>query len=128
MKIQNKIIYILVSVFLVYTLIFSGFIYYSITNYAFTDFYKRLEIRAITTAKIQLENQDDVNVILELRQEYLEKLPDERDYIFEISKQGTLEQADQLEAFPRDFVQKIMEKGKATTNRQLLLRHQIHHT
>ncbi len=80
MKIHNKIIYALISIFLLYTLLFSGFIYYSISNYSYTDFYKRLEIRAITTAKITLEQPQDVNTIRELRQEYLEKLPQQKEY------------------------------------------------
>ena len=84
MKIHNKIIILLVGVFLLYTLIFGVFIYYSISNYAFDDFYKRLEIRAVTTAKIELENPKDVSTIVEMNQDYLEKLPNQKTYIFQV--------------------------------------------
>lgn len=84
MKVQHKIIYLLISIFVLYTLLYSVFIYYSISEYAFTDFYKRLEIRAATTAKIQLERPHDVGSIKEMRQEYLEKLPNQKEYIFQL--------------------------------------------
>ena len=73
MKTQNRIIIFLTSVFFAYILIFSGVIYYSISSYAYTYFYKRLEIRAITMAKIQLENNQDIDVVKEIHE--LGKLP-----------------------------------------------------
>ncbi len=110
MKIQNKIIFILIAIFLLYTLLFSGFIYYSISNYAFTDFYKRLEIRAVTTAKIQLETEGDVNSIKEIRQEYLEKLPDEKEFIIAVTN-NTIDFADVPEELPHSFLKEIIQKG-----------------
>ena len=110
MKIQNKIIYLLVTIFVVYTLLFSGFIYYSISNYAFTDFYKRLEIRAVTTAKIQLEHPHDVGSIKEMKQEYLEKLPNQKEYIFQIFN-DTLPKYRIPEELPYSFLNEIKEKS-----------------
>ena len=78
MRTQTKIILFLSSIFLLFTLMFSGFIYYSISNYSYDDFYKRLEIRSITTATIKLENRDDTRTVKEIRQEYLEQLPYEK--------------------------------------------------
>ncbi|WP_417289812.1 hypothetical protein [Corallibacter sp.] len=78
MRTQTKIILFLSSIFLLFTLMFSGFIYYSISNYSYDDFYKRLEIRSITTATIKLENRDDTRTVKEIRQEYLEQLPNEK--------------------------------------------------
>ena len=78
MKTQNKIILFLTSIFLAYILVFSGFIFFSISDYSYTDFYKRLEIRAITMAKIELEDDQDINVVKEIRQDFLEELPNEK--------------------------------------------------
>ena len=110
MKIQNKIIYILVSIFLLYTLLFSVFIYYSISNYAFTDFHKRLEIRAATTAKIQLEHPTDVTTIKEIRQDYLEKLPNEREYIFQLFN-DTINRSEVPEEIPLSFIEELKKNG-----------------
>lgn len=95
MKIHYRIIYLLISVFFVYTVLFCGFIYYSISNFSFEDFYKRLEIRAATTAKIQLDNPNSAMVIKEMRQEYLEKLPNQKEFIVPIqNKEIDLQQGD----------------------------------
>ncbi len=88
MNIQRKTILLLVSIFVVYTLVFSAFIYYSISNHSVADFYKRLEIRAAITAKIVLEETTDISTIKEMHQEYLEKLPNQKEYIVEINKKN----------------------------------------
>jgi Signal transduction histidine kinase len=110
MKIHYRIIYLLISVFFIYTLLFSGFIYYSISNFSFTDFYKRLEIRAATTAKIQLDNPDNASIIKEIRQEYLEKLPNQKDYIFPI-KNNVIVVADGQESLPTEFGNTLLNQG-----------------
>ncbi|AYN66509.1 sensor histidine kinase [Euzebyella marina] len=110
MKIHYRIIYLLISVFFLYTLLFCGFIYYSISNYSFTDFYKRLEIRAATTAKIQLDNPDDASIIMEMRQEYLEKLPHQKEYLYPVETL-TAQATDDTLKFSKDFVEKLIEDG-----------------
>ncbi len=86
MKTQNKIILFLTSLFLAYILVFSGFIFFSISDYSYTDFYKRLEIRAITMAKIELEDDQDINVVKEIRQDFLEELPNEKITIIDLQQ------------------------------------------
>jgi signal transduction histidine kinase len=78
MKSKTKIILLLTITFLSMIVLYSGFIYYASANYSFVDFYKRLEIRAVTTAKIALESEQDINAIREVKQEYLEQLPNEK--------------------------------------------------
>jgi signal transduction histidine kinase len=84
MKIKTKIILLVSIISLLSAILYSSFIYYASANYSYEDFYKRLEIRAITTAKIQLENNQDINAIREVKQEYLEKLPQEQLYILRV--------------------------------------------
>ena len=110
MKIHNKIIILLVGVFLFYTLIFSVFIYYSISDYAFNDFYKRLEIRAVTTAKIELEHPNDVTTIVEMNQDYLEKLPNQKTLIFKVLN-GELPVSEFPKQLPLSFFQDIKNNG-----------------
>ncbi|UII20149.1 sensor histidine kinase [Fulvivirga ligni] len=116
MKIQNKIIYLLLLIFLSYTLIFSGFIYYSISNYAFTDFYKRLEIRAITTAKYRVENENHTNVIRELRYEYLEQLPNEKIDLVKLSDLHDFHLDTALSGYESHFIEEIVKDSIAHYN------------
>ncbi len=90
MKIKAKIV-LLLSLFSLFSAItYSGFIYYASANYSTEDFYKRLEIRAITTAKIQLDSTQDINAIKQVKQEYLEKLPQEQLYILPVPPPDSL--------------------------------------
>ncbi|MFV1449017.1 HAMP domain-containing sensor histidine kinase [Maribacter sp. HS] len=113
MKIHYRIIYLLISVFFLYTLLFCGFIYYSISNFSFTDFYKRLEIRAATTAKIQLDNPDNALIIKEMRQEFLEKMPNQKEYLYPIihNKIVINEKQDTL---PSNFLKTLLNKKEGS--------------
>ena len=83
MKTKTKIVLFFASIFTLYILIFSGFIYYSISIYSYNDFYKRLELRAITTAKIELDQtHPEITTIKQFRQGYLEKLPNEKSELY----------------------------------------------
>lgn len=109
MKIHYRIIYLLISVFFLYTVLFCGFIYYSISDFSFEDFYKRLEIRAATTAKIQLDNPNSAMIIKEMRQEYLEKLPNQQEYILPISNNKV--EPTQQTNLPASFLNTILEEN-----------------
>ncbi len=82
MKTQNKIILLLSSILLSFILVFGGFIYYTFTQYSYQDFHERLHIRAVTTAKIQLEYHREGSYLKSFKAEYLEKLANEKDYVF----------------------------------------------
>ena len=118
MKLQNKIVYILLTAFLGYTLLYSGFIYYSISRFSFADFYKRLEIRAIATAKIELENLRDDNMVQQLRQEYLEVLPNESYLILEDIDKTSLLNDSRLDSYSPTFIRTLLIDGIATYNSQ----------
>ena len=65
-------------------MVFGGFIYYTFTQYSYQDFHERLHIRAVTTAKIQLEYHREGSYLKSFKTEYLEKLANEKDYIFSL--------------------------------------------
>ena len=119
MKIHNRIIYLLITVFVLYTVLFSVFIYYSISNYAYTDFYKRLEIRAAILAKIRLEHPNDVNSIKEVGQEYLEKLPNQVEYIIPV--RNGIVQTDSLKGkVPALLAEEILRDGASNTSERTI--------
>lgn len=108
MKIQNKIIYMLVAIFVLYTVLFSIFIYYSVSNYVYADFYKRLEIRAAITAKVKFETPGNANSIKQMGQEYLEVLPNQIEYIIPVTNNAII--PDSLSAtLPQSLLNDILE-------------------
>lgn len=84
------------------------------------DFYKRLEIRAVTTAKITLENEQDINVIKEVKKEYLEQLPNEKIYILPSPNSDSLRSKAQAMGVPATFLFEIQEQGSAVHRNQNL--------
>ncbi|ANW95638.1 histidine kinase [Wenyingzhuangia fucanilytica] len=110
MKTQTKILIFSTSIFLSYILIFSGFIYYSISDYTYTDFYKRLEIRAITMAKIELESHKSVEMVKEIRQDFLEKLPNESIVVLELNKDTIIKTGLNV---PKSFIEEIKLNERA---------------
>jgi signal transduction histidine kinase len=117
MTVHYRIIFLLAGIFVLYTLLFSGFIYYSISNYAFTDFYKRLEIRAASLAKVKLEKQTDVGVIREIQKDYLEKLPNQKEYILLIQNEDVRYQPIYKQV-DKEFVANIISQNIANYSKK----------
>lgn len=117
MKTQTKTTLILLSAFFTIILSFSGFVYLSVSNYSYEDFDKLLEIRLLTAAKSELENQQNQDVT-ELRNTFFEKLPNEEDYFFPFvtGKKYTAE-AKELNV-PEEFFETLIREGKAEHNRK----------
>ncbi|WP_343632606.1 HAMP domain-containing sensor histidine kinase [Fluviicola sp.] len=86
MKIRVRIIWLLSSTFAVLILLFSTVVYVLSSNYVFNDFYDRLETRTNTTIRIELDHRGDKEFVREFKQEYLEKLPDEKSIVVEVNR------------------------------------------
>ncbi len=115
MKSQTKIALIFMVGCLSIILALSVSVYYFSSQYSFTDFYKRLEIRAIFKAKSTLEPEDTkATAFKEVRDQHLEILPEEKDYLFEIKPGKSFEtEAGELN-LPVSFFRDISERGTAT--------------
>ena len=115
MKTQTKIaaLFFLGSLSLIVLLSVS--IYFFIIRYSLNDFYKRLEIRGIVTAKAQLDNEEaELPVLQEMREMHLEKLPEEKEFFYKILPNKNFEtEANELE-IPSSFFDDIIKKGNAT--------------
>jgi signal transduction histidine kinase len=117
MNTQTKTTLLFLSSFLAIILIFSGFIYAQISSYSYVDFFNLLKIRAITTAKAELDILSDE--MAEFRMEYLDQLPNEQDYIFKIrdTSDFTIVSSEvQALGLPYSFFQNIIETGQADYN------------
>ena len=84
MKTYSKTVLTIVLIFVVYTLIFTGYIYYSFSNFAFEDFYKRLDLRAGTIATMKLGEPEESLKVKETYENFLENLPKQKHYILPI--------------------------------------------
>ena len=83
MRIQTKTSILLISTYVIIITLFSGFVFYLVKDYSHDDFYTLLEMRAITTAKSELQESGNNNLeLLKLREEFSEKLPNESEAIF----------------------------------------------
>lgn len=66
-------------------LLLGGAIYYFFNKYAYVDFYKRLETRASISARYNFEaDENSAEAVQALREQHLEKLTNEREYIIPI--------------------------------------------
>lgn len=114
MKIQLKTTLILFSALLFIIGLFYFIISFSLSNYEYEDFYRLLEIRAKTTAKTEIDKGGSYT---DIRSEFFDQLPHERDFIFEVSSKKTFRfEADSLK-IPTHFFTKIMLEGKARFNK-----------
>ncbi|WP_343531770.1 HAMP domain-containing sensor histidine kinase [Pedobacter sp.] len=59
----------------------SGFVWYFSNEFAFEDFYKRLEARVNIAAQIKLVKDENNEAYSKMRSQYLERLPSEKEYV-----------------------------------------------
>lgn len=119
MKIQVKTMLILLTAFLSIILLFSGFVYLSVSNYSYEDFYKLLEIRAVTAAKVELDHEEGAaqGDIKDLRNEFFGKLPREQDRFFRISPGESFQEESEKVGIPVSFFNTVLKDGKAEYSR-----------
>ncbi|WP_443943989.1 sensor histidine kinase [Pedobacter sp. AW1-32] len=102
MEIAKKITILFAILSAVIITLLSGFVWYFANEFAFEDFYKRLEARVNITAQLKLFEDENNTAYAEMRNRYLERLPSENEYIIGNGKQIKL--ADQL---PKSFFNQI---------------------
>jgi signal transduction histidine kinase len=114
MKTNTKIILLLIAVCIAIVLLFGGAIYYFLNEYSYIDFYKRLETRARIAAQQPLErsNTGSENV-RSLKEQYLEKLELEKEYIIEINTESSTKNISEIYQLPKRFIETILKKGEA---------------
>lgn len=113
MRIQQRIAITFTLLATILVLVVNLIEYYFANQNTFEDFYKRLEIRAIVAARTAY-GQEQMGKIAyeELRQQHLEKLPDEREYFIEPQQFQQSSLPSEL-LVRKDFTEDIRSKGKA---------------
>ena len=86
MNITKKITLLFAILSAVIISLLSGFVWYFSNEFAFEDFYKRLEARVNIAAQIKLYEDDNNSVVAKMRNQYLERLPSEQEFILDASQ------------------------------------------
>lgn len=114
MNTQSRIALILFLSYLMILVLFGGAIYYTLNTYSYNDFYKRLQTRASISAKHNLEsNRLSAEALMNVRKQHLEKLPDEKEYLFEIGSEAGLSLWALRYKLPPDLLREIYRTKKA---------------
>lgn len=115
MRTQTKIALIFFMVSMSTILLLSASVYFFIIRYSFSDFYKRLEIRGVVTAKAELDQEEaSAAVLQEVREMHLEKLPEEKEYFYEITPGKTFDNEAAALRIPLSFFDDLTQNGEAT--------------
>jgi signal transduction histidine kinase len=106
-SIRKITILLIISISLI--LIFLGSsIYYYLSNYSYADFYKRLEARVSVAEKYRFEsNQKDAQILKNIREEHLELLSDEKEYILYCPSAISMKQLADTHSIPLNFLKLV---------------------
>jgi len=116
MQLAKKITLLFAILSAVIISLLSGFVWYFSNEFAFEDFYKRLEARVNIAAQIKLFNDENNDAYSKMRSQYLERLPSEKEYVIkaDTNTHPTIQTDDVL---PKSFYARISE-GKTARYRK----------
>jgi len=110
MSTRRKLVILLFASLFAIILLFSGFIYYNLIQYSYADFHARLHTRALTTARIELETDNEADYLKQFKAEYLEKLTNERHFIIRTDTLNPAALSDKLD-IPQHFFEETLRDG-----------------
>ena len=83
-------------------------VYYFLSTYSYANFYKRLEARVSVTEKYHFEtNKKDAQVLKNIREEHLELLSDEKEYILYFPNVNSMKRLADMHSLPINFLNLI---------------------
>lgn len=108
MKTQSGIALTLFVSYVAVLLLFGGAIYYFQNKFSYTDFYKRLQARASIAARFKFDtNRISAGALQTLREQHLEKLPREQEYIVAVTDEANLAHIADSLALPMPLLRTI---------------------
>jgi len=113
MTLRARLTGLFIAVVAAIVLLFSSLVYFFANQNVFADFYKRLELRARLAARITLEDAAKGNTAFnELRNEYIETLPSEKQYFIRLNEQSQPDSGMQA-VIPASLISDAVAKGSA---------------
>ena len=89
MNIQTKTTILFTTLTTAVILVLTVTVYYFSHQFAYNDFYKRLELRARIAARFQFEQGHiSTESFRQIQQQYLERLPEEKSYFVRLAADG----------------------------------------
>ena len=116
MQIAKKITLLFAILSAVIISLLSGFVWYFSNEFAFEDFYRRLEARVNIAAQIKLVKDENNDAYAKMRAQYLEHLPSEKEYVIKADT-NTHPEINTDDPIPKSFYQRIKE-GKMARYRK----------
>ncbi|GAB3516123.1 HAMP domain-containing sensor histidine kinase [Emticicia fontis] len=114
MKTQTKIAVSLIVFNSALLLLFGIGIYFFLNEYSYIDFYKRLETRANIGAKYNLKiDSANAEAFKKVREQHLERLESEKEYIIKIDPMVSLEQQAETHHVPLSLLEALVKDGRA---------------
>ncbi|MFT3681510.1 MAG: HAMP domain-containing sensor histidine kinase [Ferruginibacter sp.] len=124
MKIQTKTTILFTIITAIFFIALDIVVYYFINEAAQNDFNKRVELRAKISAKYRFEkNKVSAEAFQQLQREYLEKLPQEKAFVFEADSTTGLYNNHSPKEISNDFLKEIIQADGATVFKQTKFRH-----
>lgn len=117
MKIQTKITLLFFGLGTIGLTLLTASIFYFVSEFNFEDFFKRLEARANLAAEIKIHPDDKSAAYQEVRNRYLEKLAEEKDFVLKLDSNNRFRHPVDL-SLPDEFYNTILKVGKARYNEQ----------
>lgn len=113
MKTQARIAGILFASNVVVLLIFAMAVYYAVNKYSYTDFYQRLKTRATIATQYNLDtNRLSAEALKQVREDHLEKLFQEREFLIELSTDSTLENLSKVRKLPPELLNTVLKENE----------------
>ncbi|MBL7950950.1 MAG: two-component sensor histidine kinase [Flavobacteriales bacterium] len=118
MKTRTHITLLLFLAFLGLVGLFGGSVYFFLNKYSYNDLYKRLETRARIAADHHFsEDTLQAEALLRAKETYLEKLPEEREYLLPPLDGASMSSTAKSTGIPRELLKSIATDGLGTGKR-----------
>jgi signal transduction histidine kinase len=112
-SIRKITLLLIISISLIFIFLGAS-VYYFLSNYSYADFYNHIEARVSLAEKYHFEpNQKDVQVLKSFREDHLELLSDEKEYILYCPNTDSLKQLADFHSLPIDFLNSVYTNHSA---------------
>jgi signal transduction histidine kinase len=112
-SVRKITILLIISISLILVFLGSS-VYYYLSNYSYADFYKRLEARVSVAEKHYFEtNQKDAQILRNIREEHLELLSNEKEYILYCPNAISVKKLADTHTIPLNFLKLVYSQQVA---------------
>jgi signal transduction histidine kinase len=124
-SIRKITLLLIISISLIFIFLGAS-VYYFLSNYSYADFYKQLKARVSVAEKCHFEtNQKDVQILKSIREEHLELLSNEKEYILYCPNANSIKLLADTNSLPIDFLKLVYSQQFANFQKDEIFYHGI---